>query len=1142
MDCSGAAIGLLLVAVGGLALAAFLRSRDNATALAGLRAETARLRDLVHAAQSAAALRGSSRTGREVETAAHHAGGQDAAMPEAALRAIEPGEAARFGVPQPATHPQAMPQPATHLQAMPPTGTLPAGAMATGAPLRETTRPAMPAPPTGRAATLAPGSLVPEAADSLGSLPGSLVPGSLVPGSPLSGTLPPVSPPPGSPSPPAAAAPPGRLPVPAVAVMAPGAGGAPAGGAAAAAAPKRISFEELVGARLLVWVGAMALALAGAFLVKFSFDRGWISPPVRVATGVAFGVGMLALAEWSRRSSARISAALAAAGIADLFACFLAAVHVYHLVPPAAGFLLMGLTTAVAVALSLRQGAMVALIGLVGGFLTPALIQTAQPSARNLFGYLLLLTGGLLAVAWRRRWRWLAVAALVASLFWAAVWLADSVNSGDLTWLSLFLIALAVGATLPPLAAGAADAISRPPTTAGGPLQGVLRMATTGAATAGSIALPGVVPLATDATAPWHEKAAPLAAIAAAVALQAGTVARGGFSIAEWGFLGLLAAGVLALAWLDPRYLPLAWVAEATTLVVLAGWGSRLDPASVDRFLGIALAAGGLFAVAGWAGALAGPPSWRRPPGWLGWEDSEWPGPGGSVPLGSGGSVPLGQAGSGRLGSAGSGSLGSDGSGPLGQAGSESLGSDDPGPLRSGGSAGLVAPAHCPGVWAALSATAGVAFFVVTWAAAHTASGLSAEAWGSLALAAAALYLASALPVERRRRTRPELTPALAALAVAVTSLVSISVPLALSRDSFAAAWALEAAALVWLARRFHLPALVVLARLLAATAVLGALFSDAGEQARGQLPLLNELLYAYGVPLLALAGTAWMARREGSLQNRPAPALISPLRLAAELEWEATALGLVLVTLEIHQAFQPAAAPPGIAGTSAGLTWIGLTEWAALACAWLLLGRALLRANRRPALASLELSGRLVMLAGLAIALAGPCVAANPLWNHRPVGEAPLLNLLAAAYALPALLALAGAAEVRRRGGRKLPLLAGGAALLLGFVWISLTVRQLFHGTFLDAGPTGAAERYAYSAAWVLYGVGLLLTGIARRGPLLRYASLAVMLLAVGKAFLYDAARLSDLYRVLSFLGLGASLLLLGFLYQRFVFREGRP
>jgi uncharacterized membrane protein len=819
----------------------------------------------------------------------------------------------------------------------------------------------------------------------------------------------------------------------------------PPAAAAAPAAPRRTTFEELVGARLQVWVGAMALALAGAFLVKISFERGWISPPVRVATGVAFGIALLALAEGLRRSSGRISEALAAAGIADLFACFLAAVHLYHLVPPAAGFLLMGLTTAVAVAMALRQGVMVALIGLVGGFLTPALIQTRQPSARNLFGYLLLLIAGLLAVAWRRRWRWLAIAALASGLLWAAVWLAHPFLGGDAAWLSLFLVALAAGATLPP--------ISLAPIGETGP--GAGRPAPVGA---------------------WPPRASSMAMLAAALALLAGTVSRSGYAPAEWGFLALLAAGVLALAWLDPRYQPLSWIAAGTTAALLAAWGRELTPADSDRFLITALAGGGLFALAGWAAALAGRPSWRPPAAWSrkGREGEEWKEPAGDT----------------------------------------------------------FAEA---GPWAALSAAAGVLFFLVAWHSAHVAAGWPSEAWAGVALAAAALYLAGAVPVARLRRTRGGLAPALAALAVAVTSLVSISVPLALGRESFAAAWALEAAALVWLAGRLCLPALVVLARLLAPVAVLGALLSGAEERARGQAPLWNELLYAYGVPLLALGWAAWMARRDSPLLRRPERPLTSPLHLAAELEWQAVALGFALLTLEIRQLFQPAA--PWPEANAAAVQW-DLARAGALACSWLLYGLALLWANRRLGRRSLELAGRLVILLGLAAVLAGPCLADNPLWDHQLVGARPLLNVLAAAYALPAILAIAAAAEVRRHGGRRLPLLASTVALLLGFVWISLTVRQLFHGAFLDRAPAGAPERYAYSAAWVLYGIALLLAGIARRGPILRFGSLAVMLLAVAKVFLYDTARLSDLYRVLSFLGLGASLLLLGFLYQRHVFR----
>jgi uncharacterized membrane protein len=82
-------------------------------------------------------------------------------------------------------------------------------------------------------------------------------------------------------------------------------------------------------------------------------------------------------------------------------------------------------------------------------------------------------------------------------------------------------------------------------------------------------------------------------------------------------------------------------------------------------------------------------------------------------------------------------------------------------------------------------------------------------------------------------------------------------------------------------------------------------------------------------------------------------------------------------------------------------------------------------------------------------------------------------------------------------------------------------------------------AENYAYSAVWLVYGVALLIAGILRGGRALRYASMAVIMLTVSKVFLFDAAGLSGLYRVASFLGLGICLIGIGYAYQRFVFRR---
>jgi uncharacterized membrane protein len=54
-----------------------------------------------------------------------------------------------------------------------------------------------------------------------------------------------------------------------------------------------------------------------------------------------------------------------------------------------------------------------------------------------------------------------------------------------------------------------------------------------------------------------------------------------------------------------------------------------------------------------------------------------------------------------------------------------------------------------------------------------------------------------------------------------------------------------------------------------------------------------------------------------------------------------------------------------------------------------------------------------------------------------------------------------------------------------------------------------------------------------------LRYASAAAVLLTVLKVFLIDASDLTGLYRVASFLGLGLSLIGIGYLYQRLLFRR---
>jgi uncharacterized membrane protein len=273
---------------------------------------------------------------------------------------------------------------------------------------------------------------------------------------------------------------------------------------------------------------------------------------------------------------------------------------------------------------------------------------------------------------------------------------------------------------------------------------------------------------------------------------------------------------------------------------------------------------------------------------------------------------------------------------------------------------------------------------------------------------------------------------------------------------------------------------------------------------------------------------------------------LAAAAALARGLRWAALGLTAVWVAVEAHRVFSLLRHPSLGAPPPAGYA---LHESAAAGAGWMLLGFLLLAAaGRRPAWFATagDAGSRILVCLGLVTVALGPALFLNPAWQADDVGALPIANHLLWIYGLPALLAALAAGRLGRRraaGDGALPqldrvLAVAWAIGALGFlfVFVTLEVRQAFRGPYL-VGPGSAAERWAVSAAWLLLGTGLLLAGIARRGRLLRAASLAVMGLTVVKVFLVDVARLGDLYRVLSFLGLGLSLLLLAWLYQRYVF-----
>jgi uncharacterized membrane protein len=83
----------------------------------------------------------------------------------------------------------------------------------------------------------------------------------------------------------------------------------------------------------------------------------------------------------------------------------------------------MGLITLAAFLIAVRLNALVvAVLGMLGGFLTPVLLSTGHDNVFGLFGYIALLDIGLLAVSRHSNWRFLTAAAAAGTALMQIGW------------------------------------------------------------------------------------------------------------------------------------------------------------------------------------------------------------------------------------------------------------------------------------------------------------------------------------------------------------------------------------------------------------------------------------------------------------------------------------------------------------------------------------------------------------------------------------------------------------------------------------------------------------------------------------------------------------------------------------------------
>jgi uncharacterized membrane protein len=186
-----------------------------------------------------------------------------------------------------------------------------------------------------------------------------------------------------------------------------------------------VNWESILGVKLFAWIGGLALFLGVVFFVKYAFENNWITPAMRIVAGAITGIALVAVGLIPALRQYRVPAqSLCVTGILILYADVYAAHAFYQLIPLSVATVLMWAVTALALGLATYISAhSVAVLSIIGGFLTPELFWKGQNNSIQAFGYVAVLNFAIAAVGALKRWNYLILLAAIGSVIAEFVWM-----------------------------------------------------------------------------------------------------------------------------------------------------------------------------------------------------------------------------------------------------------------------------------------------------------------------------------------------------------------------------------------------------------------------------------------------------------------------------------------------------------------------------------------------------------------------------------------------------------------------------------------------------------------------------------------------------------------------------------------------
>ncbi|UTW54801.1 DUF2339 domain-containing protein [Kordiimonas sp. SCSIO 12610] len=366
------------------------------------------------------------------------------------------------------------------------------------------------------------------------------------------------------------------------------------------------------------------------------------------------------------------------------------------------------------------------------------------------------------------------------------------------------------------------------------------------------------------------------------------------------------------------------------------------------------------------------------------------------------------------------------------------------------------------------------------------------------------------------RRQNGDWALPLSAYLAGATTAISLALAMVLKDAWLSFALALEVFALAYIWQKTSVEGLRKLAVILALVVLVRlflnvAIFDYGGGVA---LPIINWIWYSYGLGSVLFLISAKLFDRGDNSET-----LISVLKAGSAL----LACGFVTFELRIL-----------LSSDNTLLGSMTAFETALQTINWTILGLIIYWRAKRDYNDLLMSLSHVISFAGVVALVFGGGVFNNILFKEINVGSLPVFNLQFIQFLIPGLLYGFKALLAKEPYEKWIRLSSGIVSLGAVFLWLTLEIRHIFY----PMGGSGAVsewEWYGYSAVWLAYAFFLLLVGVKINIQGIRKAGMAMLALVVLKVFLLDLNHLEGIARALSFIGLGITLIAMGYLYQYF-------